>query len=410
MKKFLISALGILLSFGNVFATTTPTTQNLSYLNRQSVEELLRIKASMDTVLGLQKEGALDTKATQAKLEEYLKQASQVAGQKVTLETLAQEDEALRQSLESQRLTVLQRAAGFINGTNILLTFGAILIAYCLSFLAPLWFKFFRLIFSMIPYEVYEAGMYVGSVVLMAANQWCHNGLEQYFALIGALLLAGAIIVTKIIHEIKTDDPVRYFGTLFLVWAPVAYFTCNPFVGFLAVAALMSLLGFSVWLFPLCYCIGFKDEEAVGRGTTAAFFVLAAFVYMKITGVTNPGIKVFEEGALFLGSFVGYLGLLIASSKWYDRGNHSRYFWMQFVTMVAGVLAIFVGSTFGIGELTKIGGTFFVLWNLEKIGEIMPTDRKAFAYVGLFVGALIFAFGWFVKTHAALVGPFLLFM
>ena len=128
MKKFLISALGILLSFGNVFATTTPTTQNLSDLNRQSVEELLRIKASMDTVLGLQKEGALDTKATQAKLEEYLKQASQVAGQKVTLETLAQEDEALRQSLESQRLTVLQRAAGFINGTNILLTFGAILI------------------------------------------------------------------------------------------------------------------------------------------------------------------------------------------------------------------------------------------------------------------------------------------
>ena len=40
----------------------------------------------------------------------------------------------------------------------------------------------------------------------------------------------------------------------------------------------------------------------------------------------------------------------------------------------------------------------------------MPSDREAFAYVGLFIGGLIFAFGWFVKTHAALVGPFLLFV
>ena len=84
---------------------------------------------------------------------------------------------------------------------------------------------------------------------------------------------------------------------------------------------------------------------------------------MKTTGVTNLGIKVFEEGALFLGSFVGYLGLLISSSsKWYGRNNPGRYLFAQIVTFIAGGLAIFIGATFGIGELLKIGGTFFVLW------------------------------------------------
>ena len=98
----------------------------------------------------------------------------------------------------------------------------------------------------------------------MAANQWCTNGLEQYFALTGALLLGGALGVTTVRHiywiEYLQVGPVKY-RFLLCGWAAVAYTTLNPFIGFLSVAALMSLLGFSVWIFPFCYCIGFKDED-----------------------------------------------------------------------------------------------------------------------------------------------------
>ena len=56
--------------------------------------------------------------------------------------------------------------------------------------------------------------MYAASVALMAANQWCTNGLEQYFALTGALLLGGALGVTTVRHiywiEYLQVGPVKY--------------------------------------------------------------------------------------------------------------------------------------------------------------------------------------------------------
>ncbi len=160
---------------------------------------------------------------------------------------------------------------------------------------------------------------------------------------------------------------------------------------------MLAALGFSVLVTPLCYCFGFDDEASLGRATTAAFAMLAGFVLLRVFGASVPGLNVFESGALFLGSFVGYLGLLIASSRWY--GHKKNYALFQIVTIAAGVAALLVGSLCGIGELQKIGGTFFVLYLMEKPFEIPVESKRAYAAIGLFVAALLFGFCWYVRAN-----------
>ena len=82
-------------------------------------------------------------------------------------------------------------------------------------------------------------------------------------------------------------------------------------IGFLAIAALMGVLGFSVAVTPMCYAFGFKDKESVDSGTAAALMVLGIYVIAQIFYPNMPqAMAVFTTGAFWLGSLVGYLGLL----------------------------------------------------------------------------------------------------
>ena len=113
----------------------------------------------------------------------------------------------------------------------------------------------------------------------------------------------------------------------------------------------------------------------------------------------------FEGGVLFLGSFVGYLGLLIASSRWYEKRYNYGVF--QVVTIVAGCAALFVGSVWQIGELQKIGGTFFILYVLEKIAEIPVRHRINYAYLGVLMAGLMYGFFMYIKANPDIVRPYL---
>jgi hypothetical protein len=91
-------------------------------------------------------------------------------------------------------------------------------------------------------------------------------------------------------------------------------------------------------------------------------------VAVALGGPTGP-FAYFRYGALFMGTFVYYLGLLILASRYYNarRGNYAL---MQAVTIVSGIAAFYLGATLDIGPLLGIGGTFFVLYLLEKYTEL----------------------------------------
>ncbi|MBI2039006.1 MAG: hypothetical protein HYT22_01865 [Candidatus Niyogibacteria bacterium] len=313
---------------------------------------------------------------------------------------------AAETAVSCPELTGLQVAAGFITWMNILRVLAIGVGVVCLGYLLFRWFGWLLEIFLYIPKEVYEGVGYALSVGLIISGYWLSETNMLWPVLTGCLLFGAMLIITGALHKLAPNWE-HFFGILFLVWSAVALFYQSAPVGFIAVAALMGLVGFSAAVIPCGYAIGFRDEDAVSRATTTAFIVLTGFVFLRVVGQSLPYIHVFEQGALWLGSFVGYVGLLIASSRWYAK--RAIYPAMQLITILLGMAAIGAGSVFGIPQLLGIGGTFFVLYLIEKPFEIPVESAVGYATIGLFVSSCVGGGVWWAQNHMDLVRPYLLF-
>ncbi|MBI2463240.1 MAG: hypothetical protein HYV65_03355 [Candidatus Spechtbacteria bacterium] len=310
-------------------------------------------------------------------------------------------------STDCVELTGLQIAAGFVTWMNILQVFAIALAVICFGYLISRWFRWLIEIFLHVPEEVYEVLLYIASIGLVVSGHWV-SAINQLWPVLGGSLLFGvALTITAALHPVQFNKPDRFFGILFLVWSAVALYYQNEVVGFIAVAAFMGMLGFSVLIAPGMYALGFEDEDAVAKATTAAFMVLGVFVGLHVLRTTIPYMQVFEQGALWMGSFVGYLGLLIASSRWY--GNARTYPIMQVTTILLGFAAIAVGSVFGVPQLLGIGGTFFVLYLIEKPFEIPVDSAIGYAFIGLLVALCVGGGVWWAQNNMDIVRPYLLF-
>lgn len=365
----------------------------------EQVQELLPLKQSVLTVQELSESAFLDPAVRDHATDRYLALAAKVAGRPVTMAEL------LSVKAEPVRLTAAQKFVGFITWVNIL-WMGAILIGV-VSF-CYLFGDLVKVLLEMlveVPLAFYELVFYGLSLGLIAYANHFRPSVAAYVALTGCLLFAGAMGFTISRRRLTKNVGLVYFSVLAALYSGVALLYTSPMVGFFAVIALMGALGFSVLVGPLCVCIGFHDEDSLGKATVAALAMLVAFVVISITG--SPALTVFKAGALWMGSFVGFLGLLIASSRWYRR--QFPYVVMQFVTVAAGMAALFVGSVWHISELQRIGGTFFSLYLLEKLGEIPVESRRGYAFLGLTCSGFIYWFCMTVKSNPEAWRPYLLF-
>ncbi|MEN0063301.1 MAG: hypothetical protein AAGA48_14205 [Myxococcota bacterium] len=320
-------------------------------------------------------------------LQQVLGRVSQDVGRPVARPDLE------RVSSPAGQLTPLQRAAGFLTLTHVLMVLAAGVGVICASIIA-----------MRLPRWGWLALLYGGATVLTLGAGGLPRSIQPFVALAGCLLFAAGLTVSA---RLDDDDPGPVnFGLLTVVSAVVAIAYQTPVVGFLAVISAMCTLGFGVWFSPLMVAIGFKDRADVERGTAAAFAVLGAYVVLEIAGLTAlPPVEVFRPGALWMGSFVGYIGLLLLSSRWL---KFPGYWLLNGVTLLAGMGALAVGSLFGISELLEIGGTFFVLWIIEKFLEIPQRDMVGYAAQGLAVSVVVFVAAMWARTHTDVLGPYLI--
>ncbi|MBI4347674.1 MAG: hypothetical protein HY553_12525, partial [Elusimicrobia bacterium] len=331
----------------------------------------------------------------------YLETAGRLAGRRMSREDL----EALPAFPGAGALTPLQRFAGLVTFVNVLWALGIGLGVVCFSFLFGSYVEELMVLLKEVPLVVYEAVFHLLAAAFLVGGKFLPSGAAAYVGLTGCLLFAAAVCFSAMVRR-WNGNPARLALLLYAVWGGAAMLYQSPMIGFLAVAALLSAFGFMVAMGSLCYFIGFENDAAVGRGTVAAFVVLILHVALRITGESLPLLGVFERGGLFLGSFVGYLGLLILSSRFYD-GRAIGYLGAQVVTVAAGLLALFVGNVFSIPELSRIGGTFFVLYLLEKPVEIPASSKRGYAAVGLAVSAAVYAFCLYVKANPDALRPYL---
>lgn len=377
-------------------------------LTPEQIASLTGVRQGILTVMDLSEQGIItDAQATQG-LERYVSKAKELVGRDVSATEILTLTTAEDTAAPVGELSALQKFAGFITFVNIMWVLAILLGVVCVSYLARGWVASLIVMFAMIPLVVWEALFLLVGLAVAGYGTTLSAEIAPYVGFTGCMLFAGGLGFVAYNHKIE-----KRIESLFLVLAAVSGLSAvlygSSLIGFLAVVALMGAIGFSVAVLPLCYCVGFKDEDAVVRATTAAFFILLLFVGLTI-GQNEVGVfGVFRTGSLWMGSFVGFLGLLIASSKWYRHESSGSYALMQLVTLVAGVAALLVGSIWQIPELQRIGGTFFVLWGLEKFIEIPVKSMKGYAYLGLCASGLLYGGFTVIKAYPEVLGPYFLF-
>ena len=399
MKKCFAIILGILLMTS---ISSLAIAEEVTY-PPETMQKLLGCKYKIHALEDLEKSEVITPLQAKTGTDEYLKKAQGIASSELTLGELLMLEPIGGQAVE---LTALQKFAGKITLINTIWIFAICAGVFSFCYLV---IQFFPRVFEWlkyIPMEAYEFAFYLLSIGFMFGGFFLSKGVGPFVSLTGCLGLAGAQIFSMHIRKREIKE-VRFFAILCAIYIPIALLLQSQLIGFIAVIALMGALGFSGAVIPCGFAIGFKDEDALARATSTAFLILIGFVIIRILGYIIPYLQVFEKGALFMGSFVGYLGLLIASSRWYTK--RTNWLFMQGVMLVACIAALAIGSIFQIGELKKIGGTFFGLWMIEKPFEIPAESATQYAVITLVVSILVFLGCWYAKANPAIISPYVLY-
>ncbi|HEY9774311.1 MAG TPA: hypothetical protein V6C81_10970 [Planktothrix sp.] len=405
MRKFLLALFAVLI---------IPVSGYCSDLSAHQAQSLKDINATISVVHQLSTDNQI-TSAQESQIDAfYLNKAATVVGHPVTASDV---QKLVSNADKTQGLGVFLNFAIVLAGVIGLLGVVAI-IAYYL-----------RDVLKEIPAEVYEVLAYIGTAGLALCGYVHPFNLGAvlveplWFTVPGALALAASLSLTHKLHfkssyrgdTVKMGPgfinfPTVMFGLCTAAWGSMALLYSHIYpdsgipnvLAFGAVIALQACLGFSAITMPGCIALGWERDSQVPRSVFSSFIILVAYLWLTLSGGLTGNLSLFAPGAIFMGAFVYYLGLLVMANKWYlssNKGNSGQYMLMQFITIVSGFLAFYLGGTFHIGALLGVGGTFFAIYLLEKFYEI---PWKGIGWAWALVGTAVFLYFLvgYANTHS----------
>ncbi|MGD1807963.1 hypothetical protein ACP6PL_21365 [Dapis sp. BLCC M126] len=378
---------------------------NLDNLPLEKVQELISIRHSITTIDELEKRGVLSETQATTETKYYLEKSQIIVGEKLNLEQIIRLTNNYEIVTPGSQTNIIQKIAGFVTFTNIILTAAAILLVLALASLASL---YLIPILTLIPDWGYEIIIYLVCLAAIVGGNFV-TGIGEFIAFPGCLGLIGAISFSHYLHrkffQKLVDDKNSYpyyldSFILFIIWAIAAIVYKSSLLGFITIIALETCLGFSVIITPLRYMIGFAEKDVIPRAMSASLILLTIYVSAEVTNVELPYMGIFSTGVLFVGSFVYFVGTLIVSSKWYEYGNFNinRYLWLQFLTIVSGIIALYIGSVWQVLLLQRIGGTFFFLYLIEKYFEL-PWQQKSWSWATLGLAVILYLSALVAKQY-----------
>ena len=356
--------------------------------------DLVSTKHSILTLQEMQKQDILTQAETEKGIQYYLSQAKESSGRNITLKEVLETSEPT--------LTPLQQFAGLISVFGVLEVLGIILLVISFAYIFKRFeAKMLRLL-QEIPIVVYEFSFYLFSIGLFIGGLFTGEPVHTVTGTTSALLFAAALGFS-FNHRSFVHEPFTFSGILFMVWTAAAIIYGNSIIGFLAIAALLCTIGYN----PL-YASILREEKTVERITLAAFSVLVIFCAIRILGKNIPVLANFETGALYLGSIIGFIGLILLSTRWYKIRNRAEYIVFQLLAVSTFITVGFVGGVFQIGALLQLSGTFFLFYFMEKWFEIRTDNKLQFAILCFFGGLIMIGVSVFIFSHQELVRSFLL--
>lgn len=275
------------------------------------------------------------------------------------------------------RMTNVERKQSFFAGVDFL-RLGLIAVFTILTLL--LIGKHLIMVLVTFPKELWEIGAYGSGLCILVAQGAGFMAINQFWTFFGCLLIGGGLGLTVAIHRDYFEEK-PYFIKMFVqyvcpvvmlvAFSAATLITGSAWMGAFAALSLMALLGFAGEVIPFGYAVGFRDNDALARGTSAGIIITVLFMGLHAANITTPIIRAFDSGSLVVGGFVGYLGLLIAASDRYK----SRQNWivMQAIVLSICFAGVIAGSILGLKSIQIMAGVFLALWTIEKMVEI-PGD------------------------------------
>lgn len=289
-------------------------------------------------------------------------------------------------------LSPLQQAVGYVESPGILLFLGGAAVLVGLGIILSK-----LLHFELSPQLIGLLGIAL-SAGLISYAFWAPEWLAQMVptsvpAFIGALVLAPSLIAL-----LSNSEWPEWMlsGILFVAWGILAVVLESSPIGFLAVLALLHLLGFSAVGGGLSYAIGWDNEKKIPSTTIVATLLAGVFATLRIYDVSIPMLSVFESGAFWVGTLCAGVGMLIIASKWYgSEGRSMPYALRQVLAIVVFGAGIYAGIVADEGTLLYIAGIFAFLFLIEKSYEIAPNNAISYGLLTVALGvAAIYGYTW----------------
>ncbi|MFT3830191.1 MAG: hypothetical protein QM691_10870 [Opitutaceae bacterium] len=354
-------------------------------------DDLARLHSNLELIDQLRRQG-VEVDADRAIERELLAEAAQLTDGRVRTRTELND-------VTAAAVGRSERRRGWFTFAHVLWTIGAVIVVAASGFLARHYLG--RLLLRVPPWA-WEAGFFALCGAAIGAGAIMPAGFRLAPVLPGCLGLVAVLAYSCRRHRLSCEQWAPWL--LAGVWSGAAAAYGSETLGFLAVGAVLTGLGFAAGMIPGLVTIGFRDRAAVPRATFAAGVLLAAQVALHCAGVAPVWLGPFRAGMGFLGAFVLLLGLLILASRRYDGRRRAggrfwlRYVVMQMVTCAVGVATIYFGSVHDVPHLLGLGGTFLCLFLLEKYYDL-PWRGIGWAWSLFGAGGLLYLFAQFVQAR-----------
>lgn len=291
-------------------------------------------------------------------------------------------------------LSAMQKAVGYVTVMGSFKLLGAI------ALLAGLCFIFWGVIKNLLASEgLIELLLWGGGAGSLILASRLTKDMQTFTLLPAAGLIAGGYLYSGYIRNKKTQ-PTIIAISLAILWSAIALFFGSAPVGFMAVAALLTALGFSIIVEPLCTVIGFDDDDSLSRGTISGLLLIGAYTALRAFKLDFGPAVVFTSGALWLGGLAGFTGLLILSSRHYhDDGKLGNY---AFLNLIAGVVfagSILLGGYYDIRQLSTFGVVYLVLLAVEKVSDVKAKDAVTIGLQLIAIGGILFSAWRYMHAH-----------
>ncbi|MFK7796348.1 MAG: hypothetical protein AB8E82_02765 [Aureispira sp.] len=253
------------------------------------------------------------------------------------------------------------------------------------------------------------------SYVILVASLWLLP--TEWMITLVALFLGSLISYSVYSRRDKTSKEKA--GNLAswiitVVWGVLAYYFDNAWIGFMAVGAFISSMGFVMVMWPGVIGIGFKKISKVFilrlTGIMFVIMVIAVLIFQTtyipwLTALRQP-LRVYEVGLLSLVPLVYFLGLGYTAFFAYGRKEAIyKQVLARAIAFTTGYLSVAAGLFYGVGSLFWIG-LFFMLWFTADLYFIMIYKRINVVFSGMILALCLGVAAYWLQNNLSLVLEF----